>query len=99
MQAESFHAKVISDYEEIVGKVRTLGRELSEADAECRSLSDRIQGDTQVLQLCSGLAKVKSTYQNEVQTMQNAFAESERIWAEEHRKQGGVARAADQAVR
>jgi hypothetical protein len=60
---------------------------------------DRIQGNTQVLRMCSGLAKGKSAYQHEIPTMQNAFAENERVWAEEHRKQVGVVRAADQAIR
>jgi hypothetical protein len=60
MQADTFHAKVVSDYQEIVGKVQALGRELREADAECKSLSDRIQGETQVLQVCTALAKINS---------------------------------------
>jgi len=99
IEADNFHSKVTSDYTEILEKVQVLGRELTETETECKSLAVLFPHDTQFQQMCSGLSNTKRTYQRQAQTMQGAFAESERIWNEERRKQEGVERAADQAVR
>jgi hypothetical protein len=99
-QAYQFHMSVASSFQEVVGKFTELSRDLSEIFNACRSLggsptSTGLVHSPNVQAACVTLSDSVKRLQPHVDELQRAFADSERVWIEEWRKQVSIVRASD----
>ena len=87
-------------YHEVLANVRALALDLTETiSAGQPPTNTGLMDSSDVKAACLRLPNLLRNFQQGADELDKAFNGSERIWVEEHRKQEGLARAADQAVR
>ena len=103
-QANELHRDVASSYRDIANTVGALARDLGEAKVVCQSGE---QGGTTMgasdhsalRAACKTIPDLLRSFEQRGSALEMAFADSERVWAEEHRKQDGIVRTSDLASR
>jgi hypothetical protein len=103
-QAYQFHMSVASSLQEVAGKFAELRRDLNEIFSACRSLGESptntgLVDSSNVRTACVTLSDSVKRFQPHADELDKAFADSERVWTEELRKQESIVKAADQASR